>query len=77
MDIKYFALLDWVERDFVVLKCIRTSDNYAAPMTKSLGHQLHYRHNDFIILGKIIPKQAAVYNIQQPHTLEYKHTIFL
>ena len=68
MDIKHFALLDWVERDLVTLSRISTSDNYADPMTKSLGCQLHYRHNDYI-LGKIIPSYAAAYTIQQPHTV--------
>ena len=42
MDIKHFALLDWVERDLVVMKRINTTDNYADSMTKSLGRQLHY-----------------------------------
>jgi hypothetical protein len=27
MDIKYFALLDWVERDLLILEAIRTHDN--------------------------------------------------
>ena len=68
MDIKHFALLDWVERDLVILKRISTSDNYADPMTKSLGRQLYYRHNDYI-LGKIIPPYAAAYDHVQPHTV--------
>ncbi len=68
IDIKYFSLLGWVERDLVVLKHISTSDNYANPITISLGRQLHYRNNDYI-LGKIITKYAAAYNIQQPFTL--------
>ena len=68
MDIKHFALLDWVERDLVILKRISTSDNYADPMTKSLGRQLYYRHNDYI-LGKIIPPYTAAYDHVQPHTV--------
>ena len=67
MDIKHFALTDWVERDLVIMKRINTTDNYADSMTKSLGRQLHYRHTDYI-LGKIIPSYAAAYHIQQPHT---------
>ena len=68
MDIKHFAILDWVERDLVVMKRINTTDNYADSMTKSLGRQLHYRHNDYI-LGKIVPAYAAAYNLPQPHTV--------
>ena len=67
MDIKHFALLDWVERDLIVLKRINTTDNYSDAMTKSLGRQLYYRHNDYI-LGKIIPKYAAAYSLPQPLT---------
>ena len=67
MDIKHFALLDWVERDLLVLKRINTTDNYSDSMTKSLGRQLHYRHTDYI-LGKVIPTYAAAYSLQQPHT---------
>ena len=70
MDLKHFAVLDWVERDLVTFQRINTTDNYADPMTKSLGRQLHYRHNDYI-LGKIIPKYAAAYKHKhlQPHTV--------
>lgn len=53
MDIKYFALLDWVERDLLVLKRINTTNHYSDSMTKPLGRQLHYRHTDYI-LGKNI-----------------------
>ena len=49
MDIKHFALLDWVERELIVMKHINTSDNYADSMAKSLDCQLHYRHNDYIL----------------------------
>ena len=63
MDIKHFVLLDWVERDLVIMKRINTADNYADSMTKSLGRQLHYPHTDYI-LGKTIPPYA----VSQPHT---------
>ena len=35
MDIKYFALTDWVERDLLIMKRINTTDNYSDSMTKA------------------------------------------
>ena len=37
MDIEHFALLDWVQRELVIMKQINTTDNHADSMTKSLG----------------------------------------
>ena len=68
MDITLFAFLDWVERDVVIMERINKSGNYADSMTKSLSHQLHYQHNDYI-LGKIVSSYAAAYNLHQPHTV--------
>ena len=65
MDIKTFALQDWIEKDLILMKRINTADNYADALTKSMGRQLHYRHDNYI-LGKIIPLYAAAYSIQ-PH----------
>ena len=65
MDIKTFALQDWIEKNLILMKRINTSDNCANALTKSMGRQLHYCHNDYI-LGKIIPQYAAAYSLQ-PH----------
>ena len=65
MDIKTFALQDWIKKDLILMKRIDTADNCADALTKTMGRQLHYRHNDYI-LGKIIPQYAAAYSIQ-PH----------
>jgi hypothetical protein len=46
MDIKHFAILEWVERDLLILKTISTSDNAADGFTKSLTKQLFYCHFD-------------------------------
>ena len=54
MDIKHFSLLDWVERDLLLLKEISTSDNAADAMTKMLPKQLFYRHFD-TYMGRRIP----------------------
>jgi deoxyuridine 5'-triphosphate nucleotidohydrolase len=57
MELKYFALLDWVERDLLVLEAIKTHDNAADAMTKTLTTQLFYRHYD-TYMGLRIPDYA-------------------
>ena len=64
MDIKAFAIQDWVERDLIILQRINTSDNEADSMTKATDRTLFYRHNDFI-MGKVKP--AYTYSSQNPH----------
>jgi hypothetical protein len=44
MEIKHFALLNWVERDLLLLEAIKTHDNAADAMTKTLTKQLIYHH---------------------------------
>jgi hypothetical protein len=46
MDIKHFALLDWVEQDLLQLQHISTHDNAADAMTKPLTQRLFHRHRD-------------------------------
>ena len=64
MDIKTFALQNWIKKNLILMKHINTADNCADVLTKLRGRKLHYCHNDYI-LGKIIPKYA-VYSLQ-PH----------
>lgn len=54
MDIKHFSLLDWVERDLLILQDISTHDNASDAMTKMLPRQLFYRHFD-TYMGRRIP----------------------
>ena len=54
LDIRHFALLDWVETDQLVLETISTHDNPADALTKILGPQLFSRHS-FTLLGKRKP----------------------
>ncbi len=54
MDIKNFALQDWVKQDLLRLIRIATNDNYADVMTKATARTLFYRHMNYI-MGKIIP----------------------
>ena len=54
MDIKKLVLQDWVQKELILMKRIGTHDNYSDALTKAMGRQLHYRHNEYI-LGKHIP----------------------
>ena len=54
MDIKHFALLDWVATDQMILSAISTHDNPADGLTKSLGPRLFARHST-TLLGKRKP----------------------
>ncbi len=58
MDIKHFALLDWVNQDLIVLEHVPTSDNIADAMTKALNKTLFYRHYD-TYMGLRIPAYCA------------------
>ena len=57
IDIKYFAILDWVNRDLINIKGINTSDNAADNLTKANSKTLFYRHAD-TIMGKRVPTYA-------------------
>jgi hypothetical protein len=54
MDIKKFAIIDWVEQDLIILKSVCTAENAADGLTKPLAKQLFNRHSD-TILGKRVP----------------------
>ena len=49
VEIKHFALLDWVGRDLVILKNVDTSENCADPLTKATGKNVFYRHFDKLV----------------------------
>jgi hypothetical protein len=58
MDIKHFALLDWVEQDLLILEAIQTSNNAADTMTKPLTKQTFYRHYN-IYMGLTVPEYCS------------------
>jgi hypothetical protein len=60
MDIKYFSLSEWVERDLMLLERIDTSINLADNFTKGLQTALFHPHADFI-LGHIPLAYSPVY----------------
>jgi hypothetical protein len=59
IDIKYFSLCDWVERDLMLLDRIDTKINMSDHFTKNLSKALFHRHVDFI-LGHIPPSYSPV-----------------
>ena len=61
MDIRYFALSDWVERDMMILERIDTSVNEADHFTKVLDRTLFYRHVDHI-MGHIPPPYSPCHD---------------
>ena len=63
MDLKKFALLDWIKRDLMIMKRIKTSDNSSDVMTKQTGRQLFHRHFD-LIMGRIPPHYVKVKHSQ-------------
>jgi hypothetical protein len=60
MDIKYFALCNWIEQDLLILDQIDTKINLANPFTKALERAAFHRHVDFI-LGHVPPRYLPVY----------------
>lgn len=68
VDIKHFALQDWVERDLLVLRRITTSDNYSDALTKVVGRTLYYHHFNYI-MGRLRPSYANfIDHIPEIHT---------
>ena len=56
IDIKDFAIQDWVEQDLITLERIETTNNSADAFTKPLTRILFYRHNDYITMGRNKPQ---------------------
>lgn len=54
VDSRFFAILDWVQTDQILVKKIDTSDNASDVLTKPTGRIIFYRHND-TLLGKRQP----------------------
>jgi hypothetical protein len=55
VDIKHFAIQDWVSQDLISFQRINTGDNSSDALTKATPRTLFYRHNNHI-MGKIVPK---------------------
>jgi hypothetical protein len=60
IDIKYYAIQEWVERDLIILHRIDTAMNIADHYTKPLPRLLFYRHNDYN-MGRVPPTYSPKY----------------
>ena len=74
IEIKHFALLDWVEQDLLKLQSISTNDNAADAMTKMLSKQLFYRHLD-TYMGHRIPEYVRSKNKSRTCTSSSSSTV--
>jgi hypothetical protein len=61
IDIKYFALCEWVEHDLIRLKRINTLINIANHLTKPLSRILFHWHANSL-LGHIPPKYSPIHS---------------
>jgi hypothetical protein len=76
IDIKTFALTDWVERDLLTLLDILSAENCADHLTKALPKIIYYRHTD-TLMGRRIPEhitkqlfQKAIISLIQNPTID-------
>ena len=60
IDIKYFSLCEWIERDLMLLERIDTTLNMSDHLTKALSWNLFHRHADFL-LGHVPQASSPVY----------------
>ena len=54
VDLRHFAVVDWVAQDLILVTKISTHDRSSDTLTKSLGKILFHRHTD-IIMGNRCP----------------------
>ena len=59
MDIKHFALQQWVEQDLLILKRVVTADNESDLLPKNLSRTLFYRYIEYI-MGKVVPVYLSI-----------------
>jgi hypothetical protein len=67
IDIKFFALCNWIERNLIHLERINTSINIANHLTKPLSQILFHWHANFL-LGHVPQNTHQYTNMQSPHT---------
>ena len=61
IDIKFYAIQEWTERDLLLIKRVPTAINMADSFTKPLTRILFYRHRDYL-LGYVPPVYSPRYN---------------
>ncbi|KAL7552295.1 hypothetical protein ACHAWF_018275 [Thalassiosira exigua] len=60
IDIRYFALCEWIERDLLFLERIDTTQNMSDHFTKQLNPVLFARHTDYV-MGRIPPEYSPCF----------------
>ena len=65
IDIKTFAIQDWVEQDLILLQQIETQLNAADMVTKQLGRQPFLRHWDNVA-GRLVPRWSSASTADSP-----------
>jgi hypothetical protein len=69
IEIKHYALLDWVEQDLLILQHISTHGSAADAMTKTLSRQLLYRHYDTYMGNRIPEHIRSILGVKKSHLL--------
>ena len=64
MDVKYFVICEWIERDLIILEGVDASLNMSDNFTKQLGATLFHRHVDYI-MGHVPPQYSSCYKRMQ------------
>ena len=57
VDLRHFAILDWVKNGDMTLKSMSTSENLSDELTKPVGNILYSSHSD-TLLGKRQPSHC-------------------
>ena len=60
IDIKYFSICEWIERDLMILERMDTTINMSDHFTKGLSRALFHRHADYL-LGHVPPMYSPIY----------------
>jgi hypothetical protein len=59
MDIKEFAVLQWVEEDHMIFGEVKTENNISDSLSKQTGRTKFYVHTD-VMMGRVRPMYATV-----------------
>jgi len=66
VEIRHFAIIDWINKDLINVSKIITNDNASDTLTKSLPRILFHRHND-TLMGRRKPKSHDTTTQQHRH----------
>ncbi len=60
IDIRHFAIMDWVQQDKMILARVDTQHNAVDSLSKANGRLKHHSHFDFL-LGKYVAIDASAF----------------